>query len=83
MKEIELLKELINFTDYGLTSIEKEKYKDIIPMMYFDKIKIEDIAEKFDVDERTIKRNRNSLVNTIANNLFESEFLQKIKNIFL
>lgn len=83
MKEIELLKELINFTDYGLTSIEKEKYKDIIPMMYFDKIKIEDIAEKFDVDERTIKRNRNSLVNMIANNLFESEFLQKIKNIFL
>ena len=83
LKEIELLKELINFTDYGLTSIEKEKYKDIIPMMYFDKIKIEDIAEKFDVDERTIKRNRNSLVNTIANNLFESEFLQKIKNIFL
>ena len=74
---------MINFTDYGLTSIEKEKYKDIIPMMYFDKIKIEDIAEKFDVDERTIKRNRNSLVNTIANNLFESEFLQKIKNIFL
>ena len=42
-----------------------------------------EIAEKFDVDERTIKRNRNLLVNTIANNLFESEFLQKIKNIFL
>ena len=83
MKEIELLKELVNFTDYGLSSIEKEKYKDIIPMMYFVKIKIEDIAEKFDVDERTIKRNRNSLVNMIANNLFESEFLQKIKNIFL
>lgn len=83
LKEIELLKELINFTEYGLSSIEKEKYKEIVPMIYFEKLKIEEIAEKFDVDERTIKRNRNLLVNTIANNLFESEFLQKIKNIFL
>lgn len=83
LKEIELLKELINFTDYGLSSIEKEKYKEIVPMMYFEKLKIEEIAEKFNVDERTVKRNRNLLVNIIASNLFESEILQKIKNIFL
>ena len=83
LKEIELLKELINFTGYGLSSIEKEKYKEIVPMMYFEKLKIEEIAEKFNVDERTVKRNRNLLVNIIANNLFESEILQKIKNIFL
>ena len=82
LKEIELLKELINFTDYGLSSIEKEKYKEIVPMMYFEKLKIEEIAEKFNVDERTVKRNRNLLVNIIASNLFESEILQKIKNIF-
>ena len=44
---------------------------------------IEEIAEKFNVDERTVKRNRNLLVNMIASNLFESEILQKIKNIFL
>ena len=83
LKEIELLKELINFTDYGLSSIEKEKYKEIISLMYFEKLKIEEIAEKFNVDERTVKRNRNLLVNIIASNLFESEILQKIKNIFL
>ena len=83
LKEIELLKELINFTDYSLSSIEKEKYKEIISLMYFEKLKIEEIAEKFNVDERTVKRNRNLLVNIIASNLFESEILQKIKNIFL
>ncbi|ERT44426.1 sigma factor-like helix-turn-helix DNA-binding protein, partial [Fusobacterium nucleatum] len=83
LKEIELLKELINFTDYGLSSIEKEKYKEMVPMMYFEKLKIDEIAEKFNVDERTVKRNRNLLVNIIASNLFESEILQKIKNIFL
>ena len=83
LREIEFLKELINFTDYGLSSIEKEKYKEMVPMMYFEKLKIDEIAEKFNVDERTVKRNRNLLVNIIASNLFESEILQKIKNIFL
>lgn len=83
LKEIELLKELINFTDYGLYSIEKEKYKKIISLMYFEKLKIEEIAEKFNVDTSTIKRNRNKLVEIMSLSLFDSEILKDlIKNIF-
>ena len=83
LKEIELLKELINFTDYGLSSIEKEKYKEIVPMMYFEKLKIEKIAEKFNVDTSTIKRNRNKLVEIMSLSIFDSEILKDlIKNIF-
>lgn len=62
LKEIEFFEYGINLIDYGLSSIESEKYKDIIPLIYFEKLRMEDVVEKFSVDTSTIKRNKNKLV---------------------
>ena len=83
LKEIEFFEYGINLIDYGLSSIEDEKYKEIISLIYFEKLRIEDIAEKFSVDTSTIKRNRNKLVETMSLSIFDSEFLKGlIKNFF-
>lgn len=83
LKEIEFFEYGINLMDYGLSSIEDEKYKEIIPLIYFEKLKMEDVAEKFSVDTSTIKRNRNKLVEIMSLSIFDSEILKNlIKNIF-
>lgn len=83
LREIEFFEYGINLIDYGLSSIEDEKYKEIISLIYFEKLRIEDIAEKFSVDTSTIKRNRNKLVEIISFSIFDSEFLKGlIKNFF-
>lgn len=83
LKEIEFFEYGINLIDYGLSSIEDEKYKEIIPLIYFEKLKMEDVAEKFSVDTSTIKRNRNKLVEIMSLSIFDSEILKDlIKNIF-
>lgn len=83
LKEIEFFEYGINLIDYGLSSIEDEKYKEIISLIYFEKLRIEDIAEKFSVDTSTIKRNRNKLVETMSLSIFDSEILKDlIKNLF-
>ena len=44
---------------------------------------MEDVAEKFNVDTSTIKRNRNKLVETMSLSIFDSEILKDlIKNLF-
>ena len=83
LKEIEFFEYGINLIDYGLSSIEEEKYKEIIPLIYFEKLRMEDVAEKFSVDTSTIKRNRNKLVEIMSLSIFDSEILKDlIKNIF-
>ena len=83
LKEIEFYEYGINLIDYGLSSIEEEKYKEIIPLIYFEKLRMEDVAEKFSVDTSTIKRNRNKLVEIMSLSIFDSEILKDlIKNIF-
>ena len=55
----------------------------LIPLIYFEKLRMEDVAEKFSVDTSTIKRNRNKLVEIMSFSIFDSEFLKGlIKNFF-
>ena len=83
LKEIEFFEYGNNLIDYGLSSIEEEKYKEIIPLIYFEKLRMEDVAEKLSVDISTIKRNRNKLVEIMSLSIFDSEILKDlIKNIF-
>lgn len=61
--------------DRALEAIKEDRYYDIIPMKYFDGMSYEEIAERFDKDERTCRRNKNRLINKIKVMLFGTEAL--------
>lgn len=63
--------------DRALAKVEKSKYYEIIELRYLKprdinekRISNEELAERFDVDKRTIIRQKNKLINTITITLF-------------
>lgn len=81
LKEIENIKGLLDFIDYGLSFIEGEKYQEIISLIYFKKFRIEGVANKIGIDESTVKRNKNLLVEKIAANLFQNDIIEKLNKL--
>lgn len=63
--------------DRALEVIKDDKYHDIIPLKYFDGMTLDDIAEKFDCEEKTVRRNKNRLVNKIKIMLFGADALNE------
>ena len=61
--------------DNALIHIENDPYFEIIDVKYFKNWTIEEIAEKLNVDRRTIGRNRTRLVKSMQYDLFPEVFL--------
>lgn len=61
--------------DRALETIKDDKYFDIIPMKYFDNKPFEEIADVLGYDERTIRRNKNRLINRLKIMLFGADAL--------
>ena len=57
---------IINEIDRALLEIDSDYYAVVIRYMYFDKMKIEDIAKLLSCDKATIYRNRNRLLDILA-----------------
>jgi len=68
----------INIIDAVLDSLKDDSYYEIIPMKYFERKTREEIAEHFDVDVKTISRNKNRLINKLQIRLFSDEFIYQI-----
>ena len=58
--------EVINQIDRAMNEIKSDYYAPVIQYIYFDKMKIDDIAEKLKCDKATIYRNRNRLLEVLA-----------------
>lgn len=82
-KSIGMYEAVISLIEQGLESIKDDKYYSIIEMRYLDRVKIEEIAEKIGVDESTVKRNKNRLIDEISLVIFETEILKDIFKNFL
>lgn len=82
-KSIGMYEAVISLIEQGLESIKDDKYYLIIEMRYLDRVKIEEIAEKIGVDESTVKRNKNRLIDEISLVIFETEILKDIFKNFL
>lgn len=82
-KSIGMYAAVISLIEQGLESIKDDKYYSIIEMRYLDRVKIEEIAEKIGVDESTVKRNKNRLIDEISLVIFETEILKDIFKNFL
>lgn len=61
--------------DRALEAIQDDKYFEIIPLKYWDDVNMEDIALKFDCEERTIRRHKNRLINKLKIMLFGADAL--------
>lgn len=83
--EIERLERTIKITDIhvnkierALAGIEDDPYFDIIRMKYFEGMTREEIADEMFVDESTISRNKNRLVNLLQIRLFSDEMISDL-----
>ena len=61
--------------DNALEGIKNDGYYDIIILRYFKEWTIDEIAEDFDVDRRTIGRNRTRLIKKLQYSLFPEVLL--------
>lgn len=77
-KLIARYQEIIDLADQGLEEIKKDKYYKIIELRYFEKEMIENISEKLNVSERSVKRHRNRLISELCTILFPEETLENI-----
>lgn len=75
-KSINQYEGLINLIDFGLNEIKNDKYLDIIKLKYFEKNTNEEIAEKLNIEERTVRRNKNRLVEELTAIIFPDEILK-------
>ena len=78
LKEIDLLNSLITNIEQGLDYIKNNKYCDVIHLFYFERLSLEDIATKFNVDTSTIKRNKSKMIFDITCCMFGDEIIKEI-----
>ena len=75
---IHTTKTFVRIIDDALSSLKDDPYYELISMRYFDGHSREVIAEYFDVDVRTINRQKNRLVNALQIKLFSDEVIQRM-----
>lgn len=71
-------KKLVRIIDRALKSIETDQYYSIIEMYYFEHKTREQIAEFYDVDEKTVSRNKRRLLNEIRIILFSDTTIEEL-----
>ena len=76
----EQTKKLIKIMDVALKSIENDPYYKVIELIFWQHETREHIAEIFDVEVKTVTRNKNRLVNQLKIIIFSDDV---IKELFL
>ncbi len=79
LKQISLkTKSQIRLVKSSLKKIEDDKWYDIIPMYYFENMKIESIAEELDCSVSTISDNKKRLMNELKVYIFPDTFIEEL-----
>ena len=71
-------KSQVRLVKSALKKIEEDKWYDIIPMYYFDNMKIEAIAEELDCSVSTISDNKKRLMNELKVYIFPDTFIEEL-----
>lgn len=69
---------LINIIDEALKGIEQDQYYSIIEMFYFENKTRAEIAEFYDVDDKTISRNKKRLIDELKIILFSDKTIEEL-----
>ena len=75
---IHTTKNFIKIIDDALDTLKDDPYYDLISLRYFKGYSTEDLAEHFDCDVTTVRRNKNRLINLLQIRLFSDEVIQEI-----
>lgn len=71
-------KTFIRLIDDAIDTLKDDPYYDIINLRYFQNYSREEIAEHFNVDVRTVTRNKNRIINLLQIRLFSDEVIRQI-----
>lgn len=71
-------KKLVQILDRELDILSDDPYFEVIPMIYFNSMTYEDVAEQFNVSARTIMRNKIRLINKLKIVLFSDDVITEI-----
>lgn len=61
----------------ALETVRDDLYYDIIPFKYWDGLTMMEIAEKFECEDKTVRRNKNRLINKLKIMLFGADALKE------
>lgn len=75
---LKFTKHFVKSIDLALDSIKKDNYSLIVDMYYFENKTLEEIAEFYDVNVKTIRRHKDNLINEISKIVFSEKFLRKM-----
>lgn len=75
---ISTTRSFIRIIDNAVASLKDDPYYELIEMRYFKGCSQEEIAEYFYCDVRTIRRNKNRLINLLQIRLFSDEVIRQI-----
>lgn len=75
---IAVTRNFIKILDDAVDTLKDDQYYEIIPMRYFEKESMEEIAEHLYCDVSTVRRNKNRLINLLQIRLFSDEVIQQI-----
>lgn len=75
---ISTTRSFIKIIDDAVIALKDDHYYDLIRMRYFENCSQEEIADHFDCDVRTVRRNKNRLINLLQIRLFSDEVIQHI-----
>lgn len=75
---IEKTESYIDKIDKAVSKLEGEPYHDIIRMRYFEGMTRGEIAEELFIDESTVSRNKNKLINILQIHFFPNDYLSDL-----
>lgn len=87
LKEISKLKQRnhivnsqIKWVTEILNTFSKDKYYDLIKLKYYENKTQEEISEYFGCDEKTIRRNKNKIINELKGIFFPNDSINELGN---
>ena len=79
--EIDYFEKTVDLINNALDTIRADKYFKIIELKYFNRKTIDEISEEMNVEERTIRRNKNRLINELVHVFISEKDLKNLTEI--
>ncbi|AYZ73425.1 RNA polymerase sigma factor [Fusobacterium necrophorum] len=73
---ISKMQTVIDLVEFGLNEVKTDKHYSILTLRYFERLSLEDIAERLDISVITVKRNKSRLINELSLIIFPEEIME-------